>query len=55
MILCKLYHIEDALYTFGYRGEKTKKIHLTEDEEKIIMAYRANKDMHSAIKRLLNL
>lgn len=56
MLLCELYHIENILESFGYKeqSEKTNLI-LTKHEKKLILKYRENVAMQSAVNKLLNL
>lgn len=56
MFLCELYHIENVLETFGYKNKDAKApIILTEKERTIIERYREQKEMQSAVDRLLGL
>lgn len=55
--LCKLYHIQDILYTFSYDNAQTEQ-HLLNSlsyhEQKMILSYRSNPLMHDAIQKLLS-
>ena len=55
MVLCQLYHIEDALYTFGYKEKQEEPITLSKEEEQIIMACRKDEELRRVLIRLLNL
>ena len=55
MVLCQLYNIEDALYTFGYKEESGKPITLSKEEEQIVMACRKDEELKRVLVRLLKL
>ncbi len=57
MELCSYYQIEDVLKTFGYEKDEdaTPLYILSNDEKSLIDAYRNNKAMQSAVKKLLGL
>lgn len=54
LVLCSIYQIEDVLCAFGYRERKEDVAVLTEEEEKIITAYRSYTEMQPAVKKLLS-
>lgn len=56
--LCKLYHISEILYTFGYDSMPTDQQllrGLSSIEQHIILAYRNNKKMQEPIRLLLGM
>ena len=56
--LCKLYHISEILYTFGYDSMPTERQlvnSLSSIEQHIILAYRSNKKMQEPIRLLLGM
>lgn len=54
MYLCKLYHIDDILHTFGYADQADVSLHLSPKERKLIRAYREQTDMQKAVDKLLD-
>ncbi len=54
LILCKIYHIENILGTFGYTSSMDD-FNLSEDERKLVLHYRVYPDMHKAVKKLLDI
>lgn len=56
LYLCKLYEIEDVLLEFGWNEAKKKpEIQLTEEEEELVWAYRANQPMQKVVKKILDI
>lgn len=55
LILCEIYKIDNILESFGYSKEEKEEIQLTDFEKKLLLAYRANPEMHSAIHKLLGI
>lgn len=56
--LCKLYHISEILYAFGYDDLPSERqlIHsLSTLEQRVILAYRNNQPMQFAIRKLLGI
>ncbi len=54
LVLCKIYHIDDILGTFGYR-DAADPLSLSEEERNLVMHYRVYPDMQRAIKKLLEM
>ena len=55
MHLCKLYHIDDILHTFGYADESDVPLHLSPKERNLVLAYREQSDMQKAVDKLLDI
>lgn len=53
--LCKIYHIDDVLSTFGYEQEQATLIQPTLFELELIRQYRAHPQHQSAILKLLDM
>lgn len=54
--LCKIYHIQDILLTFGYLPKTHETdIYLTEYEIELIKQYRQKQEFQPAINKLLDL
>lgn len=51
--LCNLYKINNINETFN--GETTKTDYITNEERRIIKAYRANKDLQNVVKKILDI
>ncbi len=51
LVLCRLYHISDVLYTFGYA--KQNDFTLTNSEKSLVEAYRSHPDLQEAVRVLL--
>lgn len=54
LVLCQVYKIDNILETFGYQQTENPLL-LSEEEHSLIRNYRKNKDMQSAVKKLLNI
>lgn len=55
MHLCKLYHIDDVLHTFGYTDKVDVPLYLSPKERSLIQAYREHTDMQKAVDKLLDM
>lgn len=55
MHLCKLYHIDDILLTFGYTDQSDMPLHLSPKERNMILSYREHPDMQKAVEKLLDI
>lgn len=57
LLLCEIYKIDHILEAFGYEKKDSvpEPLHLTQFEEKLMIAYRTHPEMHDAIHKLLNL
>ncbi len=54
LVLCKIYHIDNILGTFGYT-DSMDGLALSEEERKLIIHYRLHPEMQKAVKRLLDM
>lgn len=54
LVLCKIYKIDNILTTFGYEPSPDDLL-LSEEERNLVLQYRGNEEMQSAVKRLLNM
>ena len=56
LILCKMYNITNIIESIGYvTSKKQEPLLLTDQEEQIILKYRSNKPLQSAILKLLDI
>lgn len=53
--ICNALNVNVERFYNDYIGTKSKQIFLSEEEQQIILAYRANPDMQKAIKKLLDI
>ena len=53
MVLCSIYGIKNVLKAFGYIEEE--ELILTNEEKRLLLAYRSHSQMHEAIIKLLDL
>ena len=54
LILCKIYHIENILGTFGY-NTPADELFLSEEERNLVLQYRNHPNMQDAVKKLLEI
>ncbi len=55
MFLCKLYHIDDVLNTFGYTDKSDAPLNLSSKERELILSYRKQSSMRQAVNKLLDI
>ncbi len=54
LILCKIYHIENILGTFGYTSPMDE-LFLSKEERNLVLQYRNHPEMQVAVKKLLEI
>lgn len=54
LILCKIYHIDNILGTFGYSSSQDN-LSLSGEERNLVLEYRKHPMMQNAVKKLLDM